>query len=159
MINSRHLEDLDPEARIVCNDHCARCHAEGIELMITSTWRDNEAQSALWLVGRGPDDLRRTVTNAKAGHSWHNFRVAWDVVPLVYGKCDWVSRYPNGKLTPLWLRVVTLGKEAGALAGADWPSKLVDDAHFYIAPDKEGLHITMDEARERFQTNGTIFTA
>jgi len=40
--------------------------------------------------------------------------VAWDVVPLVGGKCVWDEK------NPLWKDVIGFGKQAGAQAGADW---------------------------------------
>lgn len=152
MINSRKLEDLDPEARTVCQQHLALCHQRGIELIVTSTWRDFEAQDALYAIGRTVEKDRRAVTNAKAGKSWHNFKAAWDVVPVVSGKPVWDER------DPLWKEVVKAGKEAGAEAGADWPM-FKDLPHFQYVPKIHGLHINLDEALARFKDKGTIFTA
>ncbi len=151
MVNSRDLADLDPEARAVCNEHLALCHEAGIELIVTSTWRDFEAQDGLYAIGRTVQKERRAVTNAKAGHSWHNFKVAWDVVPIVAGKPVWDAK------DPLWKEVIAIGKQAGAQAWADWKS-FPDLPHFQAVPTAEGLHITLDEARVRFQESGTIFT-
>lgn len=150
MVNSRNVNDLDPAARLICNDHLARCRHAGIELIVTSTWRDFEAQEALYAIGRTVHPERRCVTNAKAGHSWHNFKVAWDVVPLINGKAIWDER------DPLWKEVVQMGKDAGAEAGADWPT-FKDLPHFQIRPTISGLHISLDEARDRFVAAGTIF--
>lgn len=151
MVTSRRLEDLDPEVKEIAQEHIRLCRDAGIELLITSTWRDWEAQDALFAIGRTVHKERRRVTNARGGRSWHNLRCAWDVVPLILGKCDWKSR-SKGNLTPFWFQIVTLGKQVGALAGADWPGKLVDDAHFYVTPD-----LTIEEASARFQSEGTIF--
>lgn len=150
VINSRSLEDLDPAARTVCNAHLALCSAAGIELIVTSTYRDYEAQERLYAIGRTIEKARKPVTNAKAGHSWHNFKVAYDVVPLISGKAVWNAR------DPVWKEVIRLGKEAGAEAGADWQS-FPDMPHFQVTPTVSGLHISIDEARSRFDANGTIF--
>jgi peptidoglycan L-alanyl-D-glutamate endopeptidase CwlK len=150
MINSRSLTDLDPAARMVCNDHLARCSHAGIELIITSTYRDFIAQDALYAIGRTVHPERRHVTNAKAGQSFHNFRVAWDVVPIVSGKPVWDDK------DPLWKEVIMHGKDAGAEAGADWPL-FPDKPHFQIRPLVQGVHISLDEAMERFRDRGTIF--
>lgn len=153
MINSRNIDDLDPEAREVCLRHIAACHARGIEIIVTSTYRDYESQESLYAIGRTIDKgTRRPVTNARAGHSWHNFKCAWDVVPIVHGKPVW-----NDK-DPIWQEVVICGESAGAEAGAKWTS-FPDLPHFQLRPTIEGLHINLDDARARFDANGTIFTA
>lgn len=64
-----------------------RCKDVGIDVLITSTYRDDEAQNALYAKGRtttGP-----VVTNARGGQSFHNHRVAFDFVPIVGGKASW----------------------------------------------------------------------
>ena len=151
-MNSRKLEDLDPEARAVCREHLALCHQAGIELIITSTWRDYEAQEGLYAIGRTVELGRRPVTRARSGASFHNFKVAYDVVPVVSGKPVWRDS------DPVWREVVRLGKEAGAQAGADWAG-FKDMPHFQVVPLSSGLHINIDEARVRFEASGTIFDA
>ena len=145
MINSRSLSDLDPVARAVCQKHIEACAAIGIDLLVTSTYRDNESQEALYQIGRTPGDVRRTVTNAKAGHSWHNYRCAWDVVPLVGGKCVWND-------TVLWEQIIACGVAAGAEAGALWAT-FKDKPHFQVVPS--GL--SFSEATDRMEKLGTLF--
>lgn len=152
MINSRLITDLDPDAAIICNAHVLACRDQGIELIVTSTWRDHEAQAQLYAIGRTIHKERRAVTKAKAGQSWHQYRCAWDVVPIVAGKPVWDER------DPLWKEVVKLGKEAGAEAGADWPT-FKDLPHFQYRPTIQGLHINLDDAATRWKEHGTIFTA
>lgn len=150
MINSRKLEDLDPEAREICLKHIALCHAEGIELLITSTYRDYEQQNALYAQGRvikGP-----IVTHARGGGSWHNFKAAWDAVPLINGKADWKVNDPP------FQRMIALGQAAGAEAGYNWPGPQQDPDHFQVRPTINSLHITTDEAKARFDAQGTVFT-
>ena len=150
-MNSRSLDHLDPEARQVCMEHVRQCRDAGIELLVTSTWRDFESQAALYAIGRTGQKERRTVTNAKPGRSWHNFKCAWDVVPLVNGKCVWDAN------DPLWREVIKIGKACGAEAGAEWPS-FPDLPHFQIRPTAKGQPITLDEAALRWKDRGTIFT-
>ena len=152
MINSRSFDHLDPEAREVCLQHVLICRDAGIEIIVTSTWRDHEAQAALYAIGRTVHKERRTVTKAKAGQSWHQYKCAWDVVPIVGGKCVWDAK------DPLWREVVKLGKECGAEAGADWQS-FPDLPHFQFVPTVQGLHINIEEAADRWKDRGTIFTA
>jgi peptidoglycan L-alanyl-D-glutamate endopeptidase CwlK len=150
MKNSRLIGDLDPEARAVCTAHLASCHLIGIELIVTSTWRDADAQTALFAIGRTVETERRAVTNAKAWRSWHQYKCAYDVVPVVSGKPVWDER------DPAWKEVVRLGKLAGAEAGADWPT-FKDLPHFQVRPAASGKLIELAEAQVRFQSSGTIF--
>ena len=145
MINSRLIEDLDPHAQSVCRQHIMACEAIGIELLVTSTWRDIESQDELYKVGREPGDLRRRVTNAKGGKSWHNYRVAYDVVPLVGGKCVW-----NDPL--LWEKIIEAGESVGAEAGARWKS-FADKPHFQVVPK----NLELADAFALFAIHGTIW--
>lgn len=87
MLNSRSLSDLHPQVKSKAEAFLAACAAQGIEVLITSTYRDAESQNALYAQGRTTPGVR--VTNAKAGQSWHNWRCAFDFVPLVNGKAQW----------------------------------------------------------------------
>lgn len=87
MISSRKTTDLLPEAETKCTAFVTLCGQKGIDILITSTFRDNESQHALWQQGR--EAAGKIVTNADAGQSFHNYRVAFDFVPLINGKPAW----------------------------------------------------------------------
>lgn len=87
MINSRKLEDLNPKAAQLCQAFIEKCKSEGIDVLITSTYRDAESQNALYAQGRTTPGSK--VTNAKAGQSYHNWRCAFDFAPIVNGKAQW----------------------------------------------------------------------
>ena len=87
MVNSRSLSDLNPKVAALCSEFINRCKAEGIDVIITSTYRDAESQNALYAQGRTAPGKK--VTNAKAGQSFHNWRVAFDFCPIVNGKAMW----------------------------------------------------------------------
>ena len=112
MINSRELEDLLPPVRERVERMIADCKAEGIDLLVTSTYRDNASQDALYAQGRTAPG--RIVTNARSGQSYHNYRCAVDVVPIRNGKAIW-----NAK-DPVWQRIGALGKAAGLEWAGDW---------------------------------------
>ena len=112
VINSRKLEDLLPPVRERVERMIAACKAEGIDLLVTSTYRDNASQDALYAQGRTAPG--RIVTNARAGQSYHNYRCAVDVVPIRNGKAIW-----NAK-DPVWQRIGALGKAAGLEWAGDW---------------------------------------
>ena len=87
MINSRDIKDLLPFIGVMAEIFIKKCANEGIDVLITSTYRDDESQNALYAQGRSTPG--RIVTNAKAGDSWHNWRCAFDFVPIVNGKAQW----------------------------------------------------------------------
>ena len=87
MINSRDLKDLVEPAQTRARAFIAACKKQGIYVLITSTYRDYESQNALYAQGR--TKAGRRVTNAKGGQSWHNFKCAFDFVPMVNGKAQW----------------------------------------------------------------------
>lgn len=86
--------------------------AAGIDLLVTSTYRDNASQNALYAQGRTKPG--KIVTNAKAGQSWHNYKCAVDVVPVVAGKPRWDVK------DEVWQQVGKLGKAAGLEWAGDW---------------------------------------
>jgi len=112
VINSRKIEDLLPVVRERVEKMIADCEAEGIELLVTSTYRDNFSQAALYAQGRTAPG--RIVTNARAGQSFHNYRCAVDVVPLLHGKPVWDSK------NSIWQDVGRIGKAAGLEWAGDW---------------------------------------
>lgn len=87
MVNSRQLSDLHPKVMQMAMEFMARCKEQGIDILITSTFRDNESQTQLYNQGRLTKGA--VVTNAKAGRSYHNYRCAFDFVPMKFGKCQW----------------------------------------------------------------------
>ena len=124
MINSRSLDDLNPLVAAKARDLVARCQAEGIDLLVTSTYRDQESQAKLYAQGRTAPG--RIVTNAKPGQSFHNWRVAFDVVPLRHGKPIWDT---SGTNRLLWQQIGALGESVGLEWAGRWP-KFRELAHF-----------------------------
>jgi peptidoglycan L-alanyl-D-glutamate endopeptidase CwlK len=87
MINSRKIEDLNPHVADLCRRFVDACHHAGIEVKITSTYRDYESQNHLFAQGR--TEHGKIVTYARGGQSWHNHRLAFDFVVMKHGKEDW----------------------------------------------------------------------
>lgn len=88
MINSRKIDDLHPHVAKLCRRFVAECKKQlGIEILITSTYRDHESQAAIYAMGRTKPG--KIVTYAKPGQSWHNHRLAFDWIPVVHGKATW----------------------------------------------------------------------
>jgi peptidoglycan LD-endopeptidase CwlK len=87
MINSRNVSDLHPYVAGLCRKFIAECKRQGIDVLITSTFRDNESQAYIYAQGR--TRAGRIVTNARPGQSWHQHKLAFDFVPIQNGKAMW----------------------------------------------------------------------
>lgn len=124
MINSRKIEDLNPHVQALAQKFIDACHKRGIDLLVTSTYRDKESQAALYARGRTAPG--KIVTNAKAGMSFHNYKVAFDVVPLRNGKPVWST---SGNDLIIWETVGHIGKSVGLEWAGDWKS-FPEFAHF-----------------------------
>lgn len=111
MINSRNIDDLNSHVAKLCREFIAKCKADGIDVLITSTYRDAESQNALYAQGRTKPGKR--VTNAKAGQSYHNYRCAFDFVPIVHGKAQWQD-------IATFKRCGEIGKALGLEYAGDW---------------------------------------
>lgn len=120
MINSRRLEDLEHEVELKARTMIRICRDEGIDLLVTSTLRDFESQNALYAQGRTSPG--KIVTNARGGSSFHNYGVAFDVVPLVNGKPNWDDE-------ELWQKIGEIGEDCGLEWAGRWAS-FKEMAHF-----------------------------
>jgi peptidoglycan L-alanyl-D-glutamate endopeptidase CwlK len=121
MINSRSLDELVPPAKERVERFIALCDENGIDLLVTSTYRDHESQNALYAQGR--TKVGKVVTNAQGGQSYHNWRCAVDVVPLINGKPNWDSS------DPVWTKIGELGEQAGLEWAGRWRT-FKELAHF-----------------------------
>ena len=133
-MSSRKLADLHPLMQALVADFLARVEFEGIDLIVTCTYRSDEEQARLFAIGRTKPGRR--VTNARPGQSMHNFRfngkpasLATDVVPLRYGKPVWgmtgdgIDNDPSDDMRDdleLWQRVGKLGEAAGLEWAGRW---------------------------------------
>jgi len=124
MINSRSLDELHPIVKQKVQKFIEECDKAGIDLLVTSTYRDRESQDELYAQGRSKPG--KVVTNAKAGQSFHNWRCAVDVVPLRNGKPVWNASGPD---EDLWNKVGTIGESCGLEWAGRW-KKFKEMAHF-----------------------------
>lgn len=143
-MSSRDLNDLLPPARKRARALVAAAREAGIELLITSTLRTFEEQAELYSRGRRGIPGEKWVTKAKPGQSWHNYGLAFDVVPLVNGKAIWNS--------PHWARIGELGEMCGLAWGGRW-RRFRDLPHFEYRP-----HLSLREALDRHDKGEPLFT-
>jgi peptidoglycan L-alanyl-D-glutamate endopeptidase CwlK len=123
MIDSRDLKELHPAVREKAEAFLAACQTAGIIVLIYSTYRDFESQNALYAIGR--TEPGQKITNAKGGQSYHNWRVAFDFVPIRDGVAVWNTSGANGKL---WKRLGEIGESVGLEWGGRW-KRLSDYPH------------------------------
>ncbi len=101
------------------------------DIRVTQGVRTWSVQTGFWQKGRNPngtyiDPVHHTgvVTNAKAGHSGHNFAYPVDVAPIVNGVIDW-----NGK-DEKWDEILRKAPSCGLAEGATWRT-FPDEPHIY----------------------------
>lgn len=100
-----------------------KARGNGITVNIISGRRTFQEQDALYAQGRtSPGDI---VTNARAGHSVHNFGLAFDVG--VFEGSRFLGESPRYKA------VGALGLELGLEWGGNWKT-IVDEPHFQLRP-------------------------
>ena len=127
--SSRNIDDLIMPVKMMALKHVHACKQAGIDLLITCTYRCPSDQNALFAQGRTKPGA--IVTRAKAGESLHQYRVAYDLVPLRNGKPVWGTKGNGIDNDPsdddkddleLWQRVAELGKQCGLEWAGDWKS-------------------------------------
>ncbi len=83
MLSSRNIKLLENILQRGINEFFKRCEENKLDVLITQTLRDNEYQNYLYAKGRTSGGS--IVTNAKAGESYHNYGLAFDICKNVKG--------------------------------------------------------------------------
>jgi peptidoglycan L-alanyl-D-glutamate endopeptidase CwlK len=126
MINSRAISDLNNATRLRATAFKAACAKSGIDVLIYCTYRDQEAQAVIYAVGRDKKgnviDRKIIQTKSKPGESWHNWRCAFDAVPMIGGKPQW----DNDELCQ---KMGVIGESVGLEWAGRWKS-FKERAHF-----------------------------
>lgn len=118
---SRLISDLAPSVQPLAEKFVQECGKAGIDILIYCTYRSGAEQDELYKKGRNgvPGPI---VTNARAGDSWHNYRRAFDFVPLVNGKAAW-----NDKA--LYKTCGEIAESVGLEWAGRWTGSLRETAH------------------------------
>lgn len=117
---SRSLADLEPQTRQRAERFLAACAEAGLDILIYCTWRSHAEQDELYCCGRSKPGA--IVTNARGGQSWHNWRRAFDFVPLNAGKPAWNDRGAYAKAG-------AIAESVGLEWAGRWQGKLRETAH------------------------------
>ena len=119
-MSSRSLQDLRPPVRAKAESFVAACEKQGIDILIYCTYRSSEEQDALYSIGRTkPGEV---VTNARAGQSLHNWRCAFDFVPMVGGKPAWKNK-------ALYAKAGIVAESVGLEWAGRWSGSMRETAH------------------------------
>lgn len=120
--------------------HQMAVQLDPLAIRVTQGLRTWPQQAALYAQGRtAPGQI---VTNAPPGHSWHEFGLAVDIVPMENGQPDWTLSHPA------WPRAVAVGESLGLIAGARWQHP--DWPHFQltgelpVSPDDRVRQVFLD---------------
>lgn len=134
---SRSTSDLHPIARALCLKWIDACKKAGYEVLVYCTYRSPAEQDDLYRIGR--EIPGRKVTNAKGGQSFHQYRCAWDFVPLIGGKPQWDN-------ADLYKRCAEIGESLGIEWAGRWKS-FKETAH---------MQVTQGHNLAYFQSGGTL---
>jgi peptidoglycan L-alanyl-D-glutamate endopeptidase CwlK len=118
--SSRNTKDLCDKMRNLFVLFDTKMKQEGIDYIVTCTYRNNIDQNALYARGRTvPGHI---ITNARGGQSAHNSTLAngtpaseaFDIAIMVNGKIDW--NVDN----PAWKKAGMIGESVGLEWAGNW---------------------------------------
>jgi peptidoglycan LD-endopeptidase CwlK len=141
------IDLLIPEAKLKCLEIETKCKESGFDLLIYCTYRSFEDQAKLFRQSRTfnnitmkSDELRsngfvflaeilmnvgpqygKEVTNASPGESWHQYKEAFDAVPMLNGNELW-DYQGNEKYWDIYIQLI---EKCGMHSGKSWG----DDPH------------------------------
>lgn len=143
--SERNIATLAPEVQPLARSLIETAVAQGINAKVISGCRTYAEQDALYAQGRSKPG--QIVTKARAGHSWHNFGLAFDIGifsadgKIYYGESEAYAQC--GKI----------GEAIGLEWGGSWPN-FKDEPHFQYNP--KGY--TLAQMRERTAARLDLFT-
>ena len=121
---SRRIIDLDPAFQPLVRKFLSASNklTSPWKTFITDGFRSFDEQNALYAKGR--TESGKTLTNARAGFSWHNFGLAVDIAFQKDGKLSYAQSHYD--------KIIPISKESGFIWGGNW--RIVDKPHFEWHP-------------------------
>ena len=135
---TRSIAELLPTVQKAILAAKQRCDEAGLPLLITCTYRTEAEQAELYAQGRTKPGPK--VTNARPGQSFHQYRVAVDLYPMIGMKPDFSGTHPN------WHKIAEIMKSEGFEWGYEWKT-FKEMPHFQM---------TKGHPLAYFQQGGTI---
>lgn len=118
----RDIKELTPQAQVACGLFMAECKKQGLNVLITETYRSQERQDYLYEQGRTRVGKVVTWTH----NSRHTSRRAWDICKNVKGQ-----EYSDSNF---FKQCGIIAKQLGITWGGTWKSS-PDTPHFEIGTD------------------------
>lgn len=130
---NRSLEDLHPDLKTLCQQFLDGCHAQGVNVFITQTYRSNAEQDADYAKGRTQPG--NVVTNARAEQSPHNWIL--EDGTAASKAFDFAIKGENGTLDwnandAAWKLAISIGENLGLVSGSTFHS-IKDNPHMELA--------------------------
>ena len=132
MITSRNISDLLPDVACKVLSWQEACKLRGLDVVVYCTYRDDDAQNALYAQGR--TKAGAVVTNAKGGYSAHQYRRAVDFAIAVNGKLSWELHH------------ISAAGELAELHGLEWAGRWKSFKEYCHVQDLGGL--TIEQLRD-----------
>ena len=131
--SATNIATLRKDAQVKAREWLIKCLDAGIKATIICGTRTYQEQDELYAQGRTKPGVK--VTNAPAGHTWHNFGVAWDFVVFDdKGEPQWES--------PLMEKCGRIAESLDLEWGGSWKS-FQDNPHIQLQTGH-----TLAEARQ-----------
>ena len=115
----RDIKELTENAQKACKLFLEECKKQGLNVLVTETYRSQERQNKLYAQGRTESGEKVTWTR----HSRHTSRRAWDICQNIKGQ-----EYSN---TTFFRRCGEIAKSLGIIWGGDWSTP--DMPHFEVS--------------------------
>lgn len=120
---------------------------QGVVFRVTQGVRSMAEQAAIYAQGRTTPGV--IVTNAPPGHSWHEFGMAVDIVPMDQDppRPDWNTAHP------VWRQIIECGESIGLYSGDEFHVKK-DEPHFQltgsfpVSPNDDVRALLVDQGME-----------
>jgi len=145
---------LIPEVKTKCLEIEAKCKEQGVDLLVYCTYRSFEDQAKLYRQSRTHGNIvlkasqlsangfpflsetllgvepqyGKNVTNSAPGESWHQYKEAFDAVPLLNGNELWEYE-GNEKYWDIYINTIS---KCGMVSGKSWG----DSPHCQLRPGR-----------------------
>jgi peptidoglycan LD-endopeptidase CwlK len=143
-VSESRLAEVHPKLAELVRKMADLLAAEGVHVRVTQGLRTWDEQKVLYDQGRSTPG--KIVTNAQPGHSWHNYGLAVDLVPMTDTGPDWNDQHA------VWKQMIAAGLKVGLEAGALWRT-FPDQPHFQWTGE---LPISPDDATRAAYEDGGV---
>jgi peptidoglycan LD-endopeptidase CwlK len=142
--SEKNISTLKPEVQPLARKLIELATEQGINAKVISGYRSYQEQDALYAKGRTAPGPK--VTKARAGYSYHNFGLAFDVGIFSKDGKEYFGESPD------YAKVGRIGKNLSLEWGGDWD--FCDPPHFQFNPRE----LSLAEMRDRTAQGKDLLT-